>query len=207
MKITFLDKVSTIISSLPLINRITADNINEIKTVVNYNDDAMLPIGGGCDYYGTELPSDNYMWGDGSEISRTTYAKLFARIGTKYGAGDGSTTFNLPDKRECVSIMYKEGSTNGTSGATLGTLGAKGGEFKHTQLVSEIGAHIHIANANSLQAYSNTPIGYLSSSGSIAVGRQIDNQNQDFNSAYTGESQSFNIMQKYIVCNYIIRVK
>jgi len=36
---------------------------------------------------------------DGSEISRTTYADLFAVMGTKYGAGDGSTTFNLPDDR------------------------------------------------------------------------------------------------------------
>jgi microcystin-dependent protein len=34
---------------------------------------------------------------DGSAVSRTTYASLFSAIGTTYGAGDGSTTFNVPD--------------------------------------------------------------------------------------------------------------
>lgn len=42
------------------------------------------------------LPNDDWLWCDGSAVSRTTYADLFAAIGTTYGAGDGSTTFNLP---------------------------------------------------------------------------------------------------------------
>ena len=62
------------------------------------------PIGSGMDYYGTEAPA-NYMFADGRELSRTEYAELFAVIGTTYGAGDGSTTFNLPDKRERVTMM------------------------------------------------------------------------------------------------------
>lgn len=46
-----------------------------------------------------EVPPSGYIECDGSEVSRTTYAKLFAVLGTRYGAGDGSTTFNLPDMR------------------------------------------------------------------------------------------------------------
>ena len=62
------------------------------------------PVGSGMDYYGTEAPL-NYMFADGRELSRTEYAELFSIIGTTYGAGDGVNTFNLPDKRERVSIM------------------------------------------------------------------------------------------------------
>ena len=46
-------------------------------------------------YAGAGTP-ENYLRGDGSAVSRTNYADLFAVIGTTYGAGDGSTTFNLP---------------------------------------------------------------------------------------------------------------
>ena len=57
---------------------------------------SVLPIGATVQYCGDAVP-DNFMWCDGSAISRTTYASLFAVIGTKYGKGNGSTTFNLPN--------------------------------------------------------------------------------------------------------------
>ena len=56
-----------------------------------------LPIGTQVAYGGITPPS-GWLICDGSAISRTTYADLFAVIGTSYGAGDGSTTFNLPNK-------------------------------------------------------------------------------------------------------------
>lgn len=46
-----------------------------------------------------ERPLGGWLFCDGTAVSRTRYARLFARIGTTYGAGDGSTTFNLPDLR------------------------------------------------------------------------------------------------------------
>ena len=62
---------------------------------------SVLPIGATVQYCGDNVP-DNFMWCDGSAISRTTYASLFAVIGTKYGKGDGSTTFNLPNFNSAV---------------------------------------------------------------------------------------------------------
>ncbi|MBL4763522.1 MAG: tail fiber protein [Gammaproteobacteria bacterium] len=47
----------------------------------------------------TSTVPDNYLLADGSAINRTTYADLFVEIGTLYGSGDGSTTFNIPDYR------------------------------------------------------------------------------------------------------------
>ena len=56
-----------------------------------------VPIGTSIDFTG-ETPPSGYLVEDGSAVSRTTYARLFAVIGTKYGEGDGVTTFNLPNR-------------------------------------------------------------------------------------------------------------
>ena len=56
-----------------------------------------VPIGTSIDFTG-ETPPAGYLVEDGSSVSRTTYARLFAVIGTKYGEGDGVTTFNLPNR-------------------------------------------------------------------------------------------------------------
>lgn len=50
-------------------------------------------------WYPVETPPEGTLVCNGGAVSRTAYAELFAVLGTKYGAGDGSTTFNLPDLR------------------------------------------------------------------------------------------------------------
>jgi len=67
-------------------------------------------------FAGNERPAGRYLICNGAAISRTTYKELFAAIGTTYGAGDGSTTFNLPN----LSGKFLEGS------ATAGTEKAAG---------------------------------------------------------------------------------
>lgn len=203
MKITFEDKVSTITSPLPEINRITAANINEIKNVVNYNADAGFPIGAGCDYYGTTAP-ENFLFADGSAISRTEYSVLFSIIGTTYGAGDGSTTFNLPDKRERVSVMYKEDSTMGTTGALFDTLGSKGGEDTHTLITNEIPSHSHIENA---QTWANASGNRKVSSGGDMWHNVGETGRGNISTQTAGGGLAHNNLQPYLVCNYIIRVK
>jgi microcystin-dependent protein len=75
---------------------------------------------------------------DGSLLNRVTFATLFAVIGTTYGAGDGSTTFAVPDLRSRVPM----GSGTGT-GLTARALGAVGGEETHVLAGTEVGAHNH----------------------------------------------------------------
>lgn len=191
-KINFVDNQAPALS---------AANLNQLQTNI---ENVIMPIGAGCDYYGSNLPT-NFLWADGTAISRTDYSELFAIIGTIYGAGDGSTTFNLPDKRERVTVMKMVGSTQGTTGATMDTLGAKGGEFKHTLSNSELNAHFHDYDDNTLGSYISNPIGYLSSTGTIPVGRAYENS--DFTSSHSGSSTPFNVLQPYLVCNYIIRAK
>ena len=59
--------------------------------------DYLSPIGSIQIWAGASLPSDRWLVANGQAVNRVTYATLFQRIGTVYGAGDGSTTFNLPD--------------------------------------------------------------------------------------------------------------
>lgn len=66
--------------------------------------------------FATVAAPDGWLACDGAAVSRTTYATLFAAMGTGYGAGDGSTTFNLPDLRERVPVGTGPGRTRAATG-------------------------------------------------------------------------------------------
>lgn len=65
---------------------------------------ADAPVGAIIPYGGSTAPA-GWLLCNGAAVSRTTYSDLFAVIGTKYGAGDGTTTFNLPDA-EAGAVLY-----------------------------------------------------------------------------------------------------
>lgn len=92
------------------------------------------------DYKQSAVSSNSYGWllCNGGAISRTVYASLFAIIGTSFGVGDGSTTFNLPDHRGRVS-----GNIGTGAGLTARSLGATVGAETHQLALSEIPAHSH----------------------------------------------------------------
>jgi len=86
---------------------------------------------------------------DGSAVSRTTYADLFTAIGTTYGSGDGSSTFNVPDLRGRVvagkdnmggSAANRITNSNTVDGTTLGQTG---GAEVHTLSISNLPSHSH----------------------------------------------------------------
>ena len=98
--------------------------------------ESTLPAATSIAGYWTTAPS-GYLLEDGSAISRSTYADLFAVIGTTYGAGNGSTTFNLPDSRGRVGVNLN------SSDVEFDTIGEKYGEKAHTLTVAEIPSHTH----------------------------------------------------------------
>jgi microcystin-dependent protein len=79
------------------------------------------PVGVVKSYAGTSAPS-GYLFCDGSAVSRTTYAALFGIIGTTYGAGNGTTTFNLPDLRQRFVMTKAATGTGAALGDTGGTI-------------------------------------------------------------------------------------
>lgn len=108
-----------------------------------------IPAGVILDYAGAVEPA-GWLFPYGQTISRATYAALFAAIGVTYGAGDGSTTFTLPDYRGRVAAGQDDMggvSANRLTGASGGvngdTLGAAGGLETHTITDAQISAHTH----------------------------------------------------------------
>lgn len=108
-----------------------------------------LPPGTVLDYAGTTAP-EGYLFSYGQAISRTTFAALFTAIGTTFGAGDGSTTFNLPDLRgrtiagkDDMGGVSANRLTNQSGGLNGDTLGATGGLETHTLTLAQSPAHDH----------------------------------------------------------------
>lgn len=95
-----------------------ADGVNANDAVNKSQLDAILsslvPVGAILPYGGTSAPS-GFLMCDGSAVSRTTYANLFAIIGISYGSGDGVNTFNLPDYRDRTVFMRNDKAVGRTS--------------------------------------------------------------------------------------------
>jgi microcystin-dependent protein len=189
-----------------------------------YVDNITIPIGGGMDYWGATVPSSNFAFPIGQAISRTTYAALFAIIGTTYGIGDGSTTFNLPDKTGRVSAMKEATATRLTTaagGVDGGTMGAAAGLQTRTLAANQIPAGVPSSNpSQSITVNSNRSdilIGGASDNfGSIAGSGEFDNlvkiqvtstgSNSISVTSTNASQQALITVQPTIVCNYIIRI-
>ena len=79
----------------------------DLANTANTKDVSGIPTGSLVPFAGAVIP-EGYLLCNGAAVSRTTYAKLFAVIGTLWGSGDGSTTFNLPD----FTDKFIEGTTD-----------------------------------------------------------------------------------------------
>lgn len=96
-----------------------------------------VPTGGIIDFAGNTSTIDaGYLLCNGQTVSRTTYSRLFSRISTSFGAGNGSTTFHLPNTPGMVLIPI-DGSSN------FLTIGQTGGAKTHTLTTSEMPPHTH----------------------------------------------------------------
>lgn len=118
---------------------------------------AIVPVGAVLPFYGGEPPK-NWLLCYGQEVSRAEYPELFRVIGARAGAGNGSSTFNVPDLRG--KVIYGQGAQNFSQNT-----GATVGETHHQLTVKELPAHGHeIVDFNNRSSYyraavSNTDIG------------------------------------------------
>ena len=87
----------------------TAGNVKDARSRASLGGGVTggIPVGATLEWNAATVPSGGfYLTEDGSAISRTVYASLFGLLGTAFGAGDGSTTFNIPDSRGRVAAGY-----------------------------------------------------------------------------------------------------
>lgn len=123
---------------------------------------ATVPVGGLVPYAGGTAPS-GYLLCDGAQVSRVTYKSLFDVIGTAYGTGNGTTTFNVPDLRQ----RFPLGKAASGTGATLGDTG---GAIDHTHTG---GSHTH-----TIPDHTHSVTGSSSTNGDHA--HTVDNHTHSF---------------------------
>jgi microcystin-dependent protein len=194
-----------------------------------FGDPYQIPIGGGLEFWGATLPNSSFAFPIGQAISRTTYSTLFGIMGTAHGVGDGSTTFNLPDKRERVSVMVTSAAsllTSAQSGVDSTVMGNKGGAQKQTVGLGHLPANITARNASqaisvqsSQSAIRNNPNQAVQAAGgalgffSTDFGKLDSSGNNDITvtsnntgAAAPGGAKDLTTVPPLIVCNYMIRI-
>lgn len=139
--------------------------------------------------YGGASAPDGFLLCDGSPVSRTDYAGLFATIGTKFGTGDGSTTFNLPDMREVVPVGA--GTSTRAEIATHDSYNV--GEFKDDQFEN----HAHDIDIN----FAGGEVGYVPSYSAETRSSGSNDTVSAWNSARYGSTTH----GKQLGVNYIIK--
>lgn len=130
---------------------VTKKEVDSLKAV----DSVSASAGGGgvtgaITMWSTATAPDGWLLCNGGAVSRVDYETLFTVIGTTYGGGDGSTTFNLPNLkgRTPVGLDGGDGSFN--------SLGKTGGEKTHTLTISEMPSHTHTQNSHNHTQNSHT---------------------------------------------------
>jgi len=139
---------------------------------------------GSISLYGGAAAPTGWLLCDGAAVSRTTYSELFAVVGTTYGSGDGSTTFNVPNLKGKVPVGLDTGDTD------FATLAQTGGTKTHTLTESEIPSHNHNAatnaqstsnSGNSTNTYTGSGLNTTNNAAKNSTGNQSANHTHTFN--------------------------
>lgn len=193
----------------------TADGSITLAKLAAAVQQSLVPSGSLMPFAGASAPT-GWLLCYGQAVSRTTYAALFTAIGTTYGAGDGSTTFTLPDLRG--RVIAGQDDMGGTSANRLtdqsgglngDTLGATGGAETHTLTTTEMPSHNHLtgigdSGTSALFIYGTSTTG--------TPGLATDNISNGTNTpdrqgltSSTGGGAAHNNVQPTIILNYIIK--
>lgn len=144
---------------------------------------------------------------NGRALSRSTYAELFEVIGTTYGAGDGTTTFNIPDCRGRVL-----GGAGSSAGLTARALGTTVGTETHTLTTDQIPSHTHTINDpghthtyvnNTNDQSTDNAFSTESAADNADLSKTTGTSTTGITINNAGGGQAFNIMQPTIFAGHV----
>lgn len=194
---------------------------SNVNTLGDYliNQYIMLPVGTIIQYV-VNTPPDGWLLCDGSLHQKDLYPRLYNIIGTKFGGVSG-VSFRVPNFSGRVGVGYN------TTDTSFNSIGFTGGERTHRITVSEMPAHNHEGNTKPAGKHAHTIEDKYFTGNQGADGdprfyttvnngnnyelpvTKTTNENQDhthaFDTSVVGESKEMDMMQPYIVINYIIR--
>ncbi len=174
------------------------------KTVQGFLVPDSIPIGMVVEFPSDNIP-DNWLLCNGQAVGRTDYAELFAAIGTTWGAGDGSTTFNVPTKEGLVTVGKK------ASDSDFNALGKTGGvkTQEHDLNTASAAASITLNTDGSIdygetQATENIAKTYTVATGGSGTTKPTSNK---YGAKLYGKTSSESNLQPYTTSNFIIKAK
>jgi microcystin-dependent protein len=154
-QLMYCDGTNVVLASVPINSTNGNVSVSGNLTVtgsVSSGGGVLMPTGSMLEYGGTSAPS-GWLLCNGAAVSRSTYAALFAVLGTAYGVGDGSTTFNVPNRIDRVGVgagaAYSRGTTGGVATATTNENGSHnhtGSTDSYALNTNQIPAHNHGVN-------------------------------------------------------------
>ena len=203
--ITYLASNLNITSSMITDGTIQAGDIaTGAITADKLSSGAALPAGCIMAWTTGTAPSGWLLCG-GQDVSRTLYADLFTAIATTYGAGDGSSTFNVPDLRGRVIAGLDDMGGGGAAGrltaANSGiatSINQAGGSAQHTLTESEMPAHTHTVTGARVQVGPDNGVAYAAG-GSSTYSAAVTTTSS------TGSGSAHNNVQPTLILNYIIK--
>ncbi|MEY9754074.1 phage tail protein [Bradyrhizobium yuanmingense] len=189
----------------------------------------LVPVGACIDYFGSIAPNSSFVLPYGQAISRSTYSMLFSLFGTTYGAGDGSSTFNIPDLRG--RVVAGKDDMGGSAASRLSgsfivgptTLGGTGGSESRTLVTANLPPYTPVGTNSSssvtvtstrsdvnvgqatfnvgTNGATNWPVGVTTiTSTGTAAGQTFTGTPQG------GTSNAFGILQPTIIANKLLRI-
>jgi len=175
---------------------ITASFASTAQNVING-----IPTGSVMPFAGSAAPN-GWLLCNGSAVSRIVYSNLFSAISTNYGAGDGTTTFNLPDFRGRTLVGAGVGGVDSSGRAlTSRSLGQTGGEEVHQLTIAEMPVHQHYSFGENLPSWSYGTYGPNNNQGPDSG----DGDNYLLGTTSAGGDQAHNNIQPFGVVNCIIK--
>jgi microcystin-dependent protein len=168
-------------------------NIQAITNALVLRNTRLVPPGSVEAFAGAVIPR-GWLLCDGSLVSKSIYYHLYMIIGDRYGAGNADN-FNLPDLRGKNIIGAGTGS-----GLSERNIAESGGEEKHELTVNELPAHTHTQIIQNGVQWTPTYAAIETGSNTSA-----DEPIAVVNTGSTGGNQAHNVMDPFLVLNYIIK--
>jgi microcystin-dependent protein len=232
----YCDGTNVVLASVPINSTNSNVSVSGNLTVtgsVSSGGGVLMPTGSIIEYGGLTAPA-GWLLCNGAAVSRSTYAALYNVLGVAYGAGDFSTTFNVPNRIDRVGVgagaAYSRGTTGGVATATTSENGSHnhtGSTDSHALNTDQIPAHSHGVNDpghvhNTLKgttggqsSFVDTNDGGSSGSSSsfmstVSTGISIQNQGGGQGHSHGIQtaglhSHTVSTIQPYLASNYIIK--